>query len=209
MGYYVNANDPKVMYISGHGFVQRTEDGGASWKPIENGMPNAPKPDVPDAHILAQDPNDSKHLYVFLVQQENNVYETKDGGDTWNLAGTIAPDAYSMSVAPGGNALLVASEAGLRQYSFGENKNDVIAYSDKPVYSTYTLPNGEVFIYGPEGLQRTQDFKTWKPVELDLGAEQAIGIRASHADPNRLAVVTFDYTVHESTDGGNTWTRKK
>ncbi|WP_199621004.1 WD40/YVTN/BNR-like repeat-containing protein [Paenibacillus alkalitolerans] len=208
MGYFVDAEDTNIIYISGHGFVQRSTDGGETWAAIENGMPNAPKPDVPDAHMLAQDPNDPKHLYVFTNQQENNIYETKDGGETWSLAGTIEPVAYMMAVAPGGSSLLTTSEAGLTEYKLTAGNNEVIKRTDAPAYIVLTRSNGEAIVYGANGFQRSTDYNKWTPMEVDLNGELPLGIRESHTNPDRLAIVTDKYSLYESEDGGKSWSKK-
>ncbi|MBP1156966.1 MULTISPECIES: hypothetical protein [unclassified Paenibacillus] len=52
MGLEIDASNPQHIMVSGHGFVKRTVDGGETWETAENGLPNQPKPDVPDAHQL-------------------------------------------------------------------------------------------------------------------------------------------------------------
>lgn len=209
MGYEVHTDAPDTIYISGHGFVQRSDDGGQTWKAMENGMPNAPKPDVPDAHLMAQNPNDPQHLFVFLVQEANNVYETLDGGETWNLAGSIPSDTYAIAVGPeGGSTLLVGSESGLRQFAF-ENGSVIgeSAWSTDPTFALLRRADGEVITLGPTGYRRTATGKTWDAINIDLQGENPLGIRESHVDPNRMAVVTNSYSVFESTDGGKTWSK--
>jgi len=210
MGYQVNGNDPETLYVSGHGFVIRSTDGGATWAPIENGMPNAPKPDVPDAHLMTQSPSDPLHLYVFLAQERNNVYETTDGGETWRLAGTITPFAFSIAPSPSGNGVLAASrESGVVEYTFRDGKTTAeTVWSPDPSGHVATLADGTVVALFGDGFRKTTDGKTWAAMNVDHGGEFPLGLRASHEDPNRLAVVTIDYSLYESLDGGKTWEKR-
>jgi photosystem II stability/assembly factor-like uncharacterized protein len=212
MGYHVNANDPRTIYVSGHGFVQRSTDGGATWGAIENGMPNAPKPNVPDAHMMTQDPNDPERLYVFLAHQGvNNVYETKNGGETWSLAGTVTPQAFAIATLPGGEpGLLAASNAGVSAYRFknGETTSEK-AWASEPSGDLLTLPNGTVIALFRDGFRSKSEAGDWTAMPLDLRGEQPLGMRVSHRDPNHLAVVTAQYTLIQSTNGGLTWSYSK
>lgn len=49
MGLEIDPLNPKRIFVSGHGFVKRSVDGGETWQAIENGLPNQAKPDEPDA----------------------------------------------------------------------------------------------------------------------------------------------------------------
>jgi photosystem II stability/assembly factor-like uncharacterized protein len=70
--------DKLVAYATFAGFgtahVYKTEDGGDSWFPLENGIPDVP------ANSVVVDPEDSLKVYV---GNDLGVYVSTDGGDVW------------------------------------------------------------------------------------------------------------------------------
>jgi photosystem II stability/assembly factor-like uncharacterized protein len=205
MGIEIDPTNPKRMYISGHGFVMRTMDGGETWSSVEAGLPGQP-----DAHQLTMDNQNPDHLYVMLASQGDNLYESKDGGESWEQAGSIPPTTYSIAVAPDKNSILGGSETGLFRYSFnngGEMTEETI--SNEPAFQLLTLPSGEVITMSEGGFLRSSDLKTWSPMEVDLNGEMALGIKVSKIDPDRFVIVTDQLSAYESRDSGNNWTQRK
>lgn len=210
MGLEIDPSSPNNIIVSGHGFVKRSQDGGKTWNAIEAGLPNQPKPDVPDAHQLTMDTKSGNRLYTALAGPGDNVYETKDGGNTWNKAGKIPADLYTIAVAPdNGNSLLAGSESGLVRYDFANGETKESKISNEPAYQILTLPSGEVVVMNEGGFTRSKDMKTWTPMNIELNGEMPLGIKASKKDPNRLAIVTQNYSVYESNNGGQSWTKAK
>lgn len=208
MGLEVNPSDPDSIIVSGHGFVKRSKDGGETWNAIEAGMPNEPKPDVPDAHQLTMNIKNGNHLYTTLMGSGDNVYETKDGGSSWKKAGKIPSGVYSIAVAPDHEAsLLAGSEEGLVRYDFTNEGTRETKLSSEPAYQILTLSSGEVIVMNEGGFARSKDLKTWSPIKIDLNGDMPLGMKASQKDPNRLAVVTESYSVYESLNNGQTWTK--
>lgn len=206
MGLEIDPNNPDTVFVSGHGFVKQSQDGGDSWKAIENGLPNKPKPDAPDAHYLTMDVNDPKRLITMLAHQQDNVFETKDGGESWTKLGTLPPTVYSIAFAPDNDtSLIAAAENGLFRYDFNYESLSATQISDKPAYQLVALPNGTVIVMGNEGFIQSTDIKTWTPMSINLNGETPLGIKASKKDPERLVIVTESLSVYESRNGGIDW----
>lgn len=204
MGLEIDPSNPERIIISGHGFVMRTVDGGETWSRVEAGLP-----DQPDAHRLIMDNQNPDHLYVMLASQGNNLYESKDGGVSWEKAGSISSTTYSIAFAPDNNGILGGSETGLFRYTFKGGKTTEERISNEPAFQLLTLPSGEVITMSEGGFLRSTDIKRWSPMEVDLNGEMALGIKASKKEPNRFVIVTDQLRVFESKDSGNSWTKKE
>ncbi|WP_336788286.1 WD40/YVTN/BNR-like repeat-containing protein [Paenibacillus sp. MMO-177] len=211
MGIETSPDNPLTIFAAGHGFVKRSSDGGQSWETIENGLPNQAKPNEPDAHYLTMDPNNSKHLFTLLAGADNNLYETRDGGQTWQNVGTIPQGAYSiMMLSSAPETILAATETGLVRYTIQAGTLKQIQLTNEPAYEVFSLSDGGVIMMTESQFLKSTDLKTWSDIDVDLNdGEMPLGIRASKIDPKRLTIITDQYSVYESNDGGSSWSLKK
>ena len=209
MGLETNPSNPENIIVSGHGFVKRSIDGGKTWEAAENGLPNQPKPDVPDAHQFTMDPKNSNHLFTLLAGRGENLFESKDGGATWQKAGLISQDAYSIAVSPDTDStVLVATESGIYRYELNNGAAKETKISNEPAFQLLTLKDGNVIAMNEGGFVRSKDLKTWEPMKVDLNGEMPLGIKSSKTDSNKLLIVTQQLKVYESKDGGKSWAQK-
>ncbi|MBU6430609.1 MAG: hypothetical protein KGR26_16445, partial [Cyanobacteria bacterium REEB65] len=76
-----------VLYITGRDGVHRSEDGGATWKMINNGFATT------NVRSIAQSPTDPKIFYAGT--NGSGLYRSKDAGEIWEpvppLSNTAAP----------------------------------------------------------------------------------------------------------------------
>lgn len=201
MGLEIHSDDPENIVASGHGFVLRSTDGGASWGSEVKGLP-----DDPDAHHLTSDPNDPNHLFVVLANPTDNVYESVDGGMTWKKAGSIPAGAYTIAVSPkDSSALLAGSEQGLFRYEMKDGEVDETKINNNPAFSILSLSSGQVIVMNEGNFLATTDFQSWSPMNVPLEGKLPLGMKASKTDPNKLVIVTDDYSVFESNNGGANW----
>jgi len=92
----IDPKDPKRIYIAiSAAGAFRTDDGGASWRPINRGLRSDQIPD-PDSevghcvHHIAMHPNRSGVLYM---QKHWDVMRSDDGGDSWReVSGNLPTD---------------------------------------------------------------------------------------------------------------------
>lgn len=209
MNLEIDPSNPNVIYTSGHGFIKKSEDGGKTWNPIENGIPNKPKPDTPDAHLMTMDPKNPNHLYVLLAGKGDNLFESKDGGQSWTKAGSITASAYSIAVVPDKpSSVLAATEQGLFRYDVANGAVKETKLNNDPAFQLLALSTGEVIAMQESGIVRSLDLQTWTPMKVETNGEMPLGIRASKQDPKRLVIVTQQLNVFESTDSGTSWTKK-
>ena len=75
-GVVINPDQPTTMYASGPELgVLRSDDGGATWRVINNGLPSL------DVTALALHSFRRETLYVWL--RDEGIYRTEDGGLSW------------------------------------------------------------------------------------------------------------------------------
>ncbi|MGE0131649.1 MAG: Ig-like domain-containing protein [Blastocatellales bacterium] len=94
----INPIDPNVMYAAGvSGGVWKTVNGGASWSPLSDMLPNIA------VNSMAMDPKNPNVVYAgtgegffnFDAVRGAGIFKTTDGGATWmRLDNTNAPDFY-------------------------------------------------------------------------------------------------------------------
>jgi photosystem II stability/assembly factor-like uncharacterized protein len=89
------AKRPERLFMQFHGGVYRSDDGGASWTDIADGLPSD------FGFPLALDPADADSAYVIPLVADIDrvtpdgrvrVYETRDAGATWAARGDGLPD---------------------------------------------------------------------------------------------------------------------
>ncbi len=86
----VHPTDPAVAYVTFSGMrwdeqiarVHRTDDGGATWTSIDDGLPNAP------VNVVAIDPDMPAFLYVGT---DLGCYVSRDEGQSWDILGSGLP----------------------------------------------------------------------------------------------------------------------
>jgi photosystem II stability/assembly factor-like uncharacterized protein len=101
-----DAEDPDRLYLQNHGGVYRSDDGGASWNPIHDGLPA----DFGFAMVAHPRRGDTAFLYPLVSDEHrvppdgaSRVFATADGGETWqaragglpteHVYGTVLRDA--------------------------------------------------------------------------------------------------------------------
>lgn len=113
----------KTYFTATAHYVFRTDDGGASWKPIYNNT--LPATVRGATHIVSVSPLDLQH--VAAVAGGGKILVTANGGTTWNLRDVIVPGygGYNSSIAWGNNKVLyVASENPYGQSSYVVKSTD-------------------------------------------------------------------------------------
>ena len=108
------AFDPKradVAYATyarfGGNHVWKTENGGASWRPLD-GIGPGRLPNIP-AHSLVVDPRDTARIYVGT---DLGVFVSLDGGASWAVENTgyaaVVTESLALATNPGGTPYLFA-----------------------------------------------------------------------------------------------------
>jgi photosystem II stability/assembly factor-like uncharacterized protein len=175
--------DPDVMYYGGN-VLNRSTDGGRSWRPISADLSSDPEQLDPESgyHIygvitwVSASPIDPKRIVVGT--DEGRIWTTTDLGETWTLArapGGVTPKAWVTRVVadPRDANTVYATFSGYRS---GSKREHVV---------------------------RSTDFgRTWKDISGDLPAAP---VNELVVLPDRTLVVGTDVGVYVSRDGGVRW----
>jgi photosystem II stability/assembly factor-like uncharacterized protein len=121
----ISPTNPQIVYATGIGpsgryisAVNRSEDGGAHWEPITNGLPPTSTEDPTwQANAIAVSAHDPSVAYVALETTSGSahIYKTTDGGDQWNELFTIEerPTDLALSATDPETVICVTGEAGI------------------------------------------------------------------------------------------------
>jgi photosystem II stability/assembly factor-like uncharacterized protein len=189
------ADTPLVVLaaVAGAG-LQRSEDGGQSWR------------QVLDANVqsLTGHPRDARALY--LGTADGGIYHSADGGASWQLSppdGRPAAGVARIIVAPDDSQHLYAgldaggawvSEDGGRSWaSYGANLPGAVADLASTPDALYALVEGIVY--------RSAE-RRWQQVEAGAGLGVALAALAGKEPVLLLAQPT---SIVRSTDGGASW----
>jgi hypothetical protein len=143
---------PERMFMQFHGGVYRSDDAGASWAGIADGLPSD------FGFPLAVDPADPDSAYVIPLTADMDrvtpdgrvrVYETRDAGASWTARGDALPQDHAYLTVLRLAFARAGSGPGLELY-FGATSGDVFGSGDAgaswftaarhmpPVYSVQT-----------------------------------------------------------------------
>lgn len=181
-----NNNQRSVAYGDG---VYVSRDGGKSWH-------NAGLETSEHIGMIAIDPHDGNHLYVaaygplWSAGGERGVYETKDGGATWD------------------QILYVSEHTGFNEIHMDPNQTNIL-------YALAHQRRRHVFTYlsgGPESAvyKSTDGGKNWTKLTngLPTGDVGRIGMDISPANSNVLYATVEGHGTYKSTDKGESWTKQ-
>jgi len=206
----------------------RSEDWGASWLPIDGinrhefrtflqGIGDEPGSTSP-AHSIEIDPRDPGHMYLAI--SGGGSYETKDGGDTWQLFSHHAIPAPA-------RAEMIISQA----ESAVPSGIDPAAVWDMHRLKLDTKNPDRLWTQAHTGVFRSDDGgKSWEDVTPDpirgvevslptpgLAAFHGFPIAVTHRQPDAAYLVPLQadefrvcpgqFTVCRTRDGGKTWER--
>lgn len=200
----LDPNDPQVVWVgSGENNAQRSvaygdgvyksQDGGQSWSNVG----------LKDSGHISQiwiDPDDSNHVLVAAQGPlwnsggERGLYESKDGGASWQAILTIDDDT-------GINEFVVDPR----------DSNTIVASSYQRRRHVWVLING-----GPgSAIHRTTDGgKTWSKIEKGLPEDNMgrIGLAGAPSDAARIYAIVEaneeERGVYRSDDFGNSWSKQ-
>jgi len=87
-------SDMQRTAIDGGLFVARTEDGGATWTQLREGLPQEEAYDVVYRHAL-----DNRGDRLAFGSTTGNLYVSEDRGESWQTAANNLPPVYSVRFA--------------------------------------------------------------------------------------------------------------
>jgi photosystem II stability/assembly factor-like uncharacterized protein len=185
------------IVIAGHFVFHATQDGGATWAPINADLPSL------DIHSFTRSLTDPSRMWAYLA--EGGVYESTDGGRHWTKMNEGHVLSLTAIHAEGRDALLgIESFRGLvRSDDGGASWAAVGDPPVAPVTSLATTTDGTVIVLGgTDGVHRSDDRgATWRQI---LRAKPVLAIALS-GDGSTIAAVDRDTSFYRSDDGGVTW----
>jgi photosystem II stability/assembly factor-like uncharacterized protein len=213
------------------GGICRSDDGGKTWSPQTNGMP-----ETAATHILLdrRSPNTARVLYVTGFGR--GVFKSMDGGQTWSLRNKgitqSEPFAWRLAQASNGTLYLILARRS-EDGSIGTTGDGALYRSADGAESWQSVPVPEG-VNGPNGLAidpndperlylaawgkkgKDSDSGGGVFVSMDAGAHwKQSGLPDEHVydvtiDPRNAAILFacgFESSAWRSSDRGATWTR--
>jgi len=197
----VDPAEPRRVMVGGHGGGAVSEDGGKTWKQIED-LSGA------DPMGWAIDPSDPEKAYI---AGHPGFFRSEDGGESWSLdnSGLPATDLHGLGIDPQNPDTLYAYIAGAS------------LYRSPDAGDTWEQVNGEVSVMGPVlvdpkdsntlylaamegGFQKSTDGgKTWEQVGTIPGG-MATWISQDRENPDTFYAAGGGQ-VYKSADGGENW----
>jgi photosystem II stability/assembly factor-like uncharacterized protein len=171
-----------------HGGVCRSDDDGATWTPLRNGLPESA---VTHLIVDARSPAHARVLYATAFGR--GVYKSADGGASWTLQNNglpAEPFAWRLTLTSAGALYLVMARRS-EDGSFGDERDGALYRS-------------------------TDGAAHWQRIALPPGVNGPMGLAADAADPRLLHLAAWgrahaggdlDGGIYRSTDAGAHWQR--
>ncbi|MBI2127274.1 MAG: hypothetical protein HYU02_08210, partial [Thaumarchaeota archaeon] len=205
-----NSKNPKVLYVAGHDmFVIKSTDGGTTWSPMNNGLPNG------DVHAIAVATNDPNTLYAWVV--DAGLFRSKNAGENWQRMddGPSNPNVITLAsvnipTGMGGIYLYAGTADGLyRSADCFCGWNKVTKFFDsKTIYALTVHPNDPNIILAStrDGVYRSKDAgASWEKLGTGLDNIHVVAISFDRADPGTIYAASATGEVYRGSDSGNSW----
>lgn len=188
----IDPSNPARMFaaISAAG-VFRTDDAGATWRPVNRGLvsdPELPEPEAEVGHCVHRIALHPSRPDVLYMQKHWDVMRSDDGGESWHEVSGNLPSDFGFPIA-------------------------VHAHEPETVYVVPITSDSEH--YPPEGKLRVYRSRTggheWEPLTAGLPQEHCYvnvlreAMAVDRLDTCGIYVGTTGGQVYASPDGGNSW----
>jgi len=215
----VDPENPQTVYLGLDEDLYKSADGGSHWTAILEGLPaSAPYPVtglLPTS--IAVDPTNSQVLY--LGTQDNGIYKSTDGGNTWNSAWSGASRSVRMlAIDPANTQILyAANEDGIYKSTDGGATWNVTSLMTTVPYTLFAGsviidPSTPTTVYAgtTNGVFKSTDAgATW--TAMTTGFTESTEITHLAIDPVNPQVLyastTVNFAPYVTTDGGAHWTQ--
>jgi len=221
----IHPQNPNTMWAgSAGGGVWRTDNGGASWEPVDDLMANL----AMGSMVMA--PTDPNTIYAGTGEGFSNsdamrgagIFRTVDGVNWRHLEATAKPEFYSvtrLSVSADGEVLLVATPQGILR----SDDSDRLSWSHTqgvpiadvkfhPTDSAQAVAGGLARGAGDGGAYYSTDGgQTWKTASHAGAWSGRVELAYAAGDPSVVyaSVQMATGQIWRSTDGGKTYSRRR
>lgn len=173
-----------------------------------------------DFHILTTYHHDPNVIYglnqMGTGQYGAGIYKSVDEGKKWGkIEPTGLPDdlmkVYSLLVLPDSKDTLLAGTENGVMISKDGGENWKVFDNTRLITAMTLMPNGKDIIgysisNNESGAMISKDGgKSWNSMGLELGKDAASSISVNQKDEKQIAVSTFNTSLYETKDGGQTW----
>lgn len=208
MGFSVHPAQSSVVFSSGHPErggnigVQRSDDGGVSWKKISNGVMGPV-----DFHAMAISRSEPNRMYGWY---NRTVQRSDNGGESWEIVNPDISGIIQLTVDPSNkDTVYAATRDGLMISRNGgaawENFSAQLAGGAVTAVTVQTdNPQRVVSFSERRGLAESTDGGvTWTNINFDGGT--VLFLAFDPQKTQRVYALTQSNTIHRSDDGGKTW----
>jgi photosystem II stability/assembly factor-like uncharacterized protein len=197
----VDPNDPANVYCAAYGGgVFRSQDRGASWTAVNQGLPDR------QVFTLAIHPADPSLLYVGTDQ---GIYYSIDRGTSWKLLTAVLSERNIRAVViiPGTpDILYAATDQGVFQGSGEKWTHLARGLLNRDVRSLVVSREGNIFAGTFGGVFKMKKGRgSWEPMNSGLNDKKVRSLALDPAAPNRLYAGTASGGVFESIAEGRRW----
>lgn len=203
MGMAIAPTDPSLLYIAGHDVFARSTDGGQTWQTLRPTLPGT------DIHGFAMSPSDPEHLYAF-VAETGGVYESRDGGQSWEpLPGEAPQGIMGLAVVAGEPETILAGtmrQGVMRSRDGGKTWRSAggTLPGGATAFATSPAQPGLAYAGTADGVYRSDDSgASWQPV--GPRGVRVMAVATSPKDPRVIQAVDAEGRVYRSGDGGASW----
>ncbi len=167
--------------------VFRSDDGGATWHPKNQGVERALEVEEFDdigfcVHCIVQDPDDADVLYR---QEHRGVFRTRDGGDSWERIEEGLPAGFGFPIVQSNGSLFVVP--------LESDENRLPVDGRFRVYRS--IDRGDSWSVSGTGHPQAATYTGVLRGAMDADQET----------PGGIYLGTTAGTIHCSNDGGDTW----
>jgi photosystem II stability/assembly factor-like uncharacterized protein len=187
----LDPSDPKRIYIAiSAAGAFRTDDGGATWKPINKGLHSAyiPDPTAEVGHCVHHVAMNPKRPGVLFMQKHWDVMRSDNAGDSWTEVSGNLPTDFGFAI-------------------------DVHAHEPETIYVVPIKSDSEHYV--PDGKLRVYRSKTggneWEPLTKGLPQQNCYvnilrdAMAVDTLDKCGIYFGTSGGQVYASSDGGDSW----
>ncbi|MGN7472242.1 WD40/YVTN/BNR-like repeat-containing protein [Brevibacillus sp. SAFN-007a] len=128
VGWFVDPDDARHMYVGGHEGVRRSVDGGKTWTPASKGLPEPAQ----IRSLTGTRQGDKVRLFAFVTGE--GIYQSTDEGETWSLWQPLDQEVYAMDFSSNENRLYVAAQFSLLYNEEGQWQTEEIPEAEQ-IYS--------------------------------------------------------------------------
>jgi photosystem II stability/assembly factor-like uncharacterized protein len=202
----VDRNAPGTIYFTHSAGIQVTHDGGATWANASAGLHRKYSQAIRV---------DSRRAGLLIAGNEEGVFRSEDGGNSWKLAGAAGYQVLRVEQSPHdacfwlagteGGGLFVSRDCGV---SFESNGNLGVGKNISDIAFDAASPDRMAVAGWGIGVTISEDRgKTWQARNSGLPGNSVWSVAFDPGSAGRMYASVHEEALYVSPDYGNTWAR--